>query len=92
MSEYPFTWEDVGDGVSSSSGVVKKSKSEKKSIAKEWNENWEQRLATEWLRNRQDTVNGYPPITEQLDKMYHDGFDAWKTAIKVVKDRYPKPS
>lgn len=91
MSEYPFTWEDVGD-TATPDGLVALSKSEKESIAKEWNENWKQRLAIEWLRNRQDKVDGYPPITEQLDKMYHDGFDAWRATIKAVKDRFPKPS
>ena len=32
----------------------------------------------------------YPPIVDQLDKIYHSGIDAWKTDIKVIKDKYPK--
>ena len=32
----------------------------------------------------------YPPIEDQLDKIYHDGIDAWKADIKVIKDKYPK--
>ena len=33
----------------------------------------------------------YPEIGEQLDKIYHDGIDAWKAdMIKPVKDKYPK--
>ena len=32
----------------------------------------------------------YPPIEDQLDKIYHDGIDAWKAEIKVIKDKYPK--
>ena len=32
----------------------------------------------------------YPPLEEQLDKIYHDGIDAWKADIKVIKDKYPK--
>ncbi len=32
----------------------------------------------------------YPPIVDQLDKIYHDGIDAWKAEIKVIKDKYPK--
>ena len=32
----------------------------------------------------------YPPIVDQLDKIYHNGIDAWKADIKVIKDRYPK--
>ena len=33
----------------------------------------------------------YPNIEEQLDKIYHSGIDAWKTDIKAIKDKYPKP-
>ena len=33
----------------------------------------------------------YPSIPEQLDLMYHSGFDAWKAKIKETKDKYPKP-
>ena len=32
----------------------------------------------------------YPPLEEQLDKIYHSGVDAWKADIKVIKDKYPK--
>ena len=32
----------------------------------------------------------YPPIEEQLDKIYHSGVNAWKTQIKEIKDRHPK--
>ena len=32
----------------------------------------------------------YPPIEDQLDKIYHEGIDAWKTDIKAIKDKYPK--
>ena len=32
----------------------------------------------------------YPPIEEQLDKIYHSGIDAWKADIKTIKDKYPK--
>lgn len=32
----------------------------------------------------------YPPIPEQLDNIYHNGIDAWKADIKVIKDKYPK--
>lgn len=33
----------------------------------------------------------YPPISEQLDTIYHKGIDAWKTDIKTIKEKYPKP-
>ena len=33
----------------------------------------------------------YPSIGDQLDKIYHEGIDAWKTdMIKPIKDKYPK--
>ena len=32
----------------------------------------------------------YPPLEEQLDKIYHSGIDAWKSDIKAIKDKYPK--
>ena len=32
----------------------------------------------------------YPPIEDQLDKIYHYGIDAWKADIKAIKDKYPK--
>jgi len=32
----------------------------------------------------------YPPIADQLDKIYHSGVTAWKAEIKEIKDKYPK--
>ena len=32
----------------------------------------------------------YPSVEDQLDKIYHNGIDAWKTTIKAIKDKYPK--
>jgi hypothetical protein len=33
----------------------------------------------------------YPAIAEQLDYIYHNGIDAWKTdMIEPVKTKYPK--
>lgn len=33
----------------------------------------------------------YPSITDQLDYIYHNGIDAWKTdMIDPVKNKYPK--
>ena len=34
----------------------------------------------------------YPPIEDQLDTIYHNGVAGWKTTIKAIKDKYPKPS
>jgi hypothetical protein len=37
-----------------------------------------------------DRENEYPSIVDQLDDIYHNGIDGWKTTIKAVKDKYPK--
>ncbi len=34
----------------------------------------------------------YPDLVSQLDDIYHNGVDGWKTTIKAIKDKYPKPS
>ena len=41
----------------------------------------------EYKYNRQAE---YPSIVDQLDDIYHNGIDGWKTTIKAVKDKYPK--
>jgi len=35
-------------------------------------------------------ANEYPSIVDQLDTLYHGGYDAWKASIDVVKNKYPK--
>jgi hypothetical protein len=42
----------------------------------------------DFIRNR---AKAYPSIVDQLDTLYHGGFDAWKAQIQEVKDQYPKP-
>jgi hypothetical protein len=36
-------------------------------------------------------LDEYPPIAEQLDKIFHEGIDAWKAEIQAIKEKYPKP-
>lgn len=36
-------------------------------------------------------ANAYPPLEDQLDKIFHEGIDAWKADIQAVKDAIPKP-
>ena len=38
-----------------------------------------------------DRASAYPSIADQLDKIYHEGIDAWKAQIAAVKQEYPKP-
>jgi rhodanese-related sulfurtransferase len=44
--------------------------------------------ANEYIEQRRAT---YPSIVDQLDTLYHGGYDAWKATIKQVKDDIPKP-
>lgn len=39
---------------------------------------------------KEKRLKEYPSIPDQLDKIYHDGIDAWKVVIKATKDKYPK--
>ena len=40
---------------------------------------------------QRDRKAEYPSIADQLDKLYHDGYDGWHAMIAEIKDRYPKP-
>jgi hypothetical protein len=40
---------------------------------------------------KEKRVAEYPPIEDQLDTIYHSGVVGWKTTIKAIKDKYPKP-
>jgi hypothetical protein len=44
---------------------------------------------TEYQRQR---VLEYPSITDQLDTLYHGGYDAWKATVQSIKEKYPKPT
>ena len=41
----------------------------------------------EYQRKR---ASEYPSIADQLDDLYHNGIDGWKSSIKAIKDKYPK--
>ena len=32
----------------------------------------------------------YPSIADQLDDLYHNGIDGWRTTIQAIKNKYPK--
>ena len=40
---------------------------------------------------QRDRAVAYPSIEDQLDMLYHQGIEGWKTEIKKVKDAHPKP-
>jgi len=43
--------------------------------------------AKQYQRNR---ARAYPSIVDQLDTLYHGGYDAWKASIQAIKDQFPK--
>jgi hypothetical protein len=52
-----------------------------------------ERLKAEYEYNQyqRDRASAYPSIKEQLDVLYHQGYDGWKASIDEVKNKYPKP-
>lgn len=40
---------------------------------------------------QRDRAAAYPSWQDQLDTIYHQGIDVWKTQIKAIKDQHPKP-
>jgi hypothetical protein len=56
-------------------------------ITKEWQQADALSQSTQWIINR---VNAYGSINSQLDMLFHQGYDGWKTFIQSVKDTYPK--
>jgi hypothetical protein len=43
--------------------------------------------ANEYQRQR---ASSYPSWQDQLDDIYHNGIDGWKSTIQVIKNKYPK--
>ena len=59
-----------------------------KSITIDWTKVKAWKDPNEYQYKRADE---YPSIVDQLDKIYHDGIDKWKSEmIKPIKDKYPK--
>ena len=51
------------------------------------------KLVEEYQNNQyqRDRASEYPSIQDQLDALYHQGYDGWKESINKVKEKYPKP-
>ena len=39
---------------------------------------------------QRDRAQAYPSIEDQLDTLYHGGYDVWKAQIQAIKSKYPK--
>jgi hypothetical protein len=50
-------------------------------------------LRTEYINTQysRDRASAYPSIKDQLDTLYHQGYDGWKAMIDEIKNKYPKP-
>lgn len=50
------------------------------------------RMMAERERNRYQELRAaeYPSFADQFDLLYHGGYDAWRSVVQVVKDKYPK--
>ena len=46
----------------------------------------------EYNQYQRDRKNEYPSIEDQLDLLYHQGYEGWKQEIDRVKEMHPKPN
>tara|TARA_Y100001937_G_C7038016_1_gene293271 strand:+ start:582 stop:911 length:330 start_codon:yes stop_codon:yes gene_type:complete len=86
-----FTWSDVKNKIYANlvvlDGGTKPTEEEVNTGYKALHDKW---VATQYQRNRQQE---YPDWGTQLDYIYHNGIDKWKTdMVDPVKAKYPKPS
>ena len=85
-----FSWTDPKNKIYANlivlDGSTKPTEDEVNAGFKAMHDNW---VATQYQRNRQQE---YPLWTTQLDYIYHNGLDKWKTdVIDPIKKKYPKP-
>ena len=84
---------DINFGVTSEGEILWHEEPSKKPTEKEiqskLKELEKQYANNEYQRKRLEEYNAIG-IGEQLDMIYHD-IDGWKTKIKSVKDKFPKP-
>lgn len=48
-------------------------------------------LQAKGMMYKDERRSAYPSIGEQLDVLFHEGYDGWKATIQAIKDEYPKP-
>ena len=46
--------------------------------------------ALENLEYREKRAAEYPSVIDQLDILFHGGYDVWKQSIQDIKDKFPK--
>jgi hypothetical protein len=84
------SWEVVGDCYD---GLIWRDENELSSPTEEEVQAEVERLQAEYEYNQyqRDRAFAYPSIKDQLDTLYHQGYDGWKASIDEVKNKYPKP-
>lgn len=40
---------------------------------------------------QESRLSEYPSVVDQLDALYHLGYEGWRDMIASVKEKYPKP-
>ena len=87
-----FTWSDPTNAIYANlvvlDGGSKPSESDCTNGLKALQDAWD--LENDSYKSK--TTAEYPDLGSQLDDIYHNGIDGWKTTIKTIKDKYPKPS
>ena len=87
-----FTWSDPTNAIYANlvvlDGGSKPSESDCTNGLKALQDAWD--LENDSYKSKR--IAEYPDLVSQLDDIYHNGIDAWKTTIKTIKDKYPKPS
>jgi hypothetical protein len=67
----------------------------------EWHDNNPTNITNQQILNKQSELQAledvyenrrkdYGTIVSQLDEIYHEGLDSWKTRISNIKIKYPK--
>jgi regulator of replication initiation timing len=64
-------------------------KKEEAELRAEWAIEETEKQNNAWKEGRKKE---YPSINDQLDTLYHEGYEGWKAKIKAIKDKYPKPT
>jgi hypothetical protein len=56
--------------------------------------NEKQRLQEKYdnLEYQRMRKNAYPSMEDQLDVLYHQGYEGWRQVINNVKNEFPKPT
>ena len=103
ITEWTMTGEPSSEAEFNSSfkkitGVDEKDRGIESSNPSDFGVTWSQitakqkELETAYKNNKyqRDRAEAYPSIADQLDDLYHNGIDGWKTTIKAIKDKYPK--